>query len=203
MDVAERLSFTTAAAWRAWLADNHSRTTGVWLVQYKPRTGKPAIAYEDAIGEALCFGWVDSTYRRLDDERGMLWWSPRRRGSVWSSSNKERVRHLGAEGRMNEAGLAAVAAAKADGSWSILEPVEALLVPDDLATAMAEHPRARPNWDAFTATAKRAYLLWIVTAKRAVTRRRRVLETADRVARGQRFEDRATPGRLADPTDSR
>ena len=81
MDEAERLEFTTAAEWRAWLAANHARTTGVWLVQYKPSSGKAAIPYEEVICEALCFGWVDSTYRRVDDERGMLWWSPRRKGS--------------------------------------------------------------------------------------------------------------------------
>jgi uncharacterized protein YdeI (YjbR/CyaY-like superfamily) len=190
LDTAERLHFTTADEWRRWLAQNHARKQGVWLVQYKPRTGKPAIPYEDAICEALCFGWVDSTYRRLDDERGMLWWSPRRKGSVWARSNRERVVRLEAEGRMTDAGRAVIAAAKADGSWSILEPVEALTVPDDLAAAFAAQPGAIERWDAFTPSAKRPYLLWIATAKRPETRARRVRETADRVARGLRYEDR-------------
>ena len=107
-DEAERLHFTTAAEWRDWLAQHHTQPQGVWLVGYKLRTGKPAIAYEDAIREALCFGWVDSTYRRVDDERGALWWSPRRKGSLWASSNKERVARLEAEGRMTDAGRAAI-----------------------------------------------------------------------------------------------
>lgn len=189
MDEAERLEFTTAAHWRAWLAANHARTTGVWLVQYKPSSGKAAIPYEEVICEALCFGWVDSTYRRVDDERGMLWWSPRRKGSLWARSNKERVARLEAEGRMTDAGRAAIAAAKTDGSWSILEAVERLVVPDDLALAL-KGAGATGQWQAFAPTAQRAYLLWIATAKRPETRARRVAETADRVAQGQRLEER-------------
>jgi uncharacterized protein YdeI (YjbR/CyaY-like superfamily) len=190
LDTAERLHFTTAGEWRRWLAENHGREQGVWLVQYKPRTGRPAIPYEEAICEALCFGWVDSTYRRLDDERGMLWWSPRRKGSVWARSNRERVARLEAEGRMTDAGRAAVEAARADGSWTILEPVEALTVPDDLAAAFDERAPAWDRWEAFSPSAKRPYLLWVVTAKRPETRTRRVRETADRVALGLRHEDR-------------
>ena len=133
MDEAEELHFTTAAEWRAWLAEHHGQPEGVWLVQYKPRTGKPAIDYEDAVCEALCFGWIDSTYRRIDDERGALWWSPRRKGSMWARTNKARVERLEAEGRMTDAGRAAIERAEADGSWTILEPVEDLIVPDDLA----------------------------------------------------------------------
>lgn len=190
MDEAEQLHLTEAAEWRAWLEANHGRQQGVWLVSYRPRTGKPAISYEDAICEALCFGWVDSTYRRLDDERGALWWSPRRKGSLWARTNKERVARLEAEGRMTDAGRQAIARAKADGSWSILEPVEALEVPADLAAALEARTGARERWESFAPTARRAYLLWIVTAKRAPTRAGRVEETADRVAAGLRYEER-------------
>jgi len=190
LDEAERLDFTTAAEWRGWLAQNHTRKQGVWLVQYKPRTGKPAIPYEDAIRVALCFGWIDSTYRSVDEERGMLWWSPRRKGSVWARTNKERVEQLEAEGRMTDAGRAVIAAAKADGSWSILESVEALSVPADLAASLAARPGADERWEAMVPSARRPYLLWVATAKRPETRARRVRETADRVALGLRYEDR-------------
>ena len=190
MDSAERLSFTTVAQWHDWLAEHHGRTQGVWLVSFKQRTGKPAIPYEEAVCEALCYGWIDSTYRSLDDERGALWWSPRRKGSLWARSNKERVERLEAEGRMTDAGRAAIEAAKADGSWSILEPVEALLVPDDLAAALAERPGARGRWDTFAPTIRRAYLLWVATARRPETRTRRVTESADLVAQGKRLEQR-------------
>lgn len=190
MDRAERLHFETVDAWHEWLAASHMQDEGVWLVSWKPRTGRPAIPYQAAVEEALCFGWVDSTYRSLDDERGMLWYAPRRKGSLWAASNKERVGRLEAQGRMTGAGRAAIKAAKADGSWSLLEPVEALTVPDDLSAAFAERPEAEGHWEAFTPTAKRAYLLWIYTAKREDTRDRRVRETAELVSRGARFEER-------------
>ncbi len=190
MDGAARLHFERVEEWRGWLEANHRQREGVWLVSWKPRTGKPGIGYEAAVEEALCFGWVDSTSRSLDDERGMLWYAPRRKGSLWAASNKERVERLEAQGRMTDAGRAAIEAAKADGSWSVLEPVEALVVPDDLAAAFAEHPDAMEHWDTFSASAKRAYLLWIYTAKRVETRTRRVAECADLVAAGTRFDDR-------------
>ena len=190
MDEAEELHLTTAAEWRAWLAENGDRAEGVWLVSYKQRTGKPAIAYEDAVCEALCFGWIDSTYRSLDDERSALWWSPRRKGSVWARTNKARVERLEAEGRMTDAGRAAIERAKADGSWALLEPVEDLIVPDDLAAAFAARRGAQEHWQDFPPTAQRAYLLWVYTAKRAPTRARRVEETAERVAAGLRYEER-------------
>jgi uncharacterized protein YdeI (YjbR/CyaY-like superfamily) len=190
MDEAEEVHFTTAAEWRAWLAENGERAQGVWLVQYKPRTGKPAIGYEEAVCEALCFGWIDATYRRIDDERGALWWSPRRKGSLWARTNKARVERLEAEGRMTDAGRAAIERARADGSWTLLEPVEDLVVPDDLAAAFADRAGAREQWESFPPTAQRAYLLWIYTAKRAATRADRVAETAELVAYGRRFEER-------------
>ena len=190
MDEAEEIHFTTATEWRAWLAENGGRTKGVWLVSYKQRTGKPAIAYEDAVCEALCFGWIDSTYRSLDDERGALWWSPRRQGSLWARTNKARVERLEAEGRMTDAGRAAIERAKADGSWALLEPVEDLIVPDDLAAAFEAHPGAVEHWKDFAPTAQRAYLLWVYTAKREATRAKRVEETAERVALGLRYEER-------------
>lgn len=190
MDSAERLHFEVVAEWHDWLAANHAQDQGVWLVSWKPRTGKPGIGYEAAVEEALCYGWVDSTSRSLDDDRGMLWYAPRRKGSLWAASNKVRVARLEAQGRMTDAGRAAIEAAKADGSWSLLEPVEALIVPDDLAAAFKTRPAAAGHWGGFSASAKRAYLLWIATAKRGDTRARRVVETADMVAAGTRFEDR-------------
>jgi uncharacterized protein YdeI (YjbR/CyaY-like superfamily) len=186
----ERLHAETVEAWRAWLAANHERRRGVWLVQWKPRTGRPAIPYEAAIEEALCFGWVDGTYRSLDEERGMLWYAPRRPGSIWARSNRDRVARLEAAGRMLPTGIAAVERAKADGSWSILEPVEQLIVPDDLAAELERRPGARATWDAWPPTARRAYLAWIVMAKRPETRVRRVSQSADAIAAGRRFDDR-------------
>jgi uncharacterized protein YdeI (YjbR/CyaY-like superfamily) len=189
-DRAEQLHFTQVEEWDAWLAEHHARPDGVWLVSYKASTGKPAIDYEDAVCTALCYGWIDSTYRRIDDDRGALWWAPRRKGSVWAASNRARIARLEAEGRMTPAGRAAVERAKADGSWSILESVEALIVPDDLAAAFDARDAAHAQWEAMPPSAKRAYLLWVASAKRAETRYARVNATADAVAKGLRFEAR-------------
>jgi uncharacterized protein YdeI (YjbR/CyaY-like superfamily) len=190
LDEAERIHLESVEEWRTWLEQHHGRGEGVWLVQWKSRTGRPAIPYEETVCEALRFGWIDSTYRSLDDERGMLWWSPRRKGSVWARTNKARVARLEAEGRMTPAGRAVIDAAKADGSWDILESVEDLVVPDDLAAALEARPEARTNWDALPPTARRAYLLWIVTAKQATTRAKRVAESSELVSRGLRLEQR-------------
>lgn len=87
-------------AWRAWLAEHHDRGVGVWLVTWKARTQRPTVGYEEAVEQALCFGWIDSTNRSLDDERSMMWFAPRRRGSGWARSNKQRIERLEASGQM-------------------------------------------------------------------------------------------------------
>jgi len=190
MDQAERLHFEASGEWHAWLREHHARPAGVWLVSWKSRTGKRAIPYEEAVQEALCYGWIDSTYRSLDEERGMLWYSPRRKGSLWAGSNKARVEKLEVEGRMADAGRAAIEAAKSDGSWALLDPVEALIVPDDLSTALDARTGASDHWEDFAPAVKRSFLFWIATAKRADTRARRVVESADLIAQGRRLEDR-------------
>ncbi len=128
--------------------------------------------------EALCFGWIDSTARTLDDERTMQWFAPRKPRSGWSTPNKERVARLITTGLLAPAGLAKIDAAKQDGSWSALDAVEALEVPPDLGAALAANPAAQQHWDAFPRSVKRGILAWIATARRPETRARRVAETA-------------------------
>ncbi|HEY5727528.1 MAG TPA: hypothetical protein VIV08_02850, partial [Acidimicrobiia bacterium] len=137
----------TRAAWRRWLADHHATSPGVWVVSWKRHTGKPTPGYEALVEEALCFGWIDSQAKTVDADRSMQRFTPRRAGSVWARSNRERVARLVAAGRMAPAGLAKVEAAKADGSWSAYEPVEAIEIPDDLAAALATDPDARLGWE--------------------------------------------------------
>lgn len=179
----------TRGQWRAWLAAHHATARGVWHVSWKAATGRPRVAYEQAVEEALCFGWVDSLARRVDDERFRLLYTPRTRGSGWSRPNKERVARLLAAGLMEPAGLAVVEAAKADGSWSLLDDVENLVEPDDLRAALDADPAARTNWDAFPRSAKRGILEWIRQAKRPETRARRVAETATLAARNERTNE--------------
>lgn len=169
----------TVPQWRAWLAEHHgSGVDGVWLVMWRPATGRPRVTYEEAIEEALCFGWVDSMSGPVDAERSRLWFTPRRAGSPWSRTNKERVARVEADGRMTDAGRAVVERARADGSWTYLDQVEALVVPDDLAAALGALPGARERWDAFTAAARKAALRWVLDARRPATREARVAETA-------------------------
>jgi uncharacterized protein YdeI (YjbR/CyaY-like superfamily) len=182
----KRVHPETAVEWRAWLDEHHDSSAGVWQVSWKKHTGRPTVAYEEAVTEAMAVGWVDSKGQRLDDDRTMLWFTPRRTTSGWSRPNKRRVELLHAEGRMGPAGQAAIDAAKANGTWSLLDDVEDLVVPDDLAVAFDEHPGAREHWERFTRSTRRSILEWIVTAKRAPTRSTRVAETAQKAARGER-----------------
>jgi uncharacterized protein YdeI (YjbR/CyaY-like superfamily) len=195
MDDAERVHPETVEDWHAWLAEHHDRSDGVWLVAWKRHTGRPRMTYEEAVTEMLAWGWIDSKAGRLDDDREMVWSSPRRKGSDWSRSNKERVARLEAEGRLMPAGRDAIEQARADGSWTRLDDVEDLIVPDDLAAAFAARPGALATWESFPRTVKRNTLAEIARARRPETRQRRIDETADLASRGQRTwpRGRSTP----------
>lgn len=166
------------AEWRAWLAENHTRTQGIWLISYKKATGQPRVEYDEAVEEALCFGWIDSKGNKLDDERSMLWFAPRKPRTGWSRPNKERVERLIAAGLMMPPGLAKIEAARQDGSWTALDAVEALEIPPDLAAALDGYSAARGNFEAFPRSAKRGILEWIANAKTEATRAKRIEETA-------------------------
>ena len=186
LDEYERVHAETRAQWRRWLAANHADSPGVWLVSWKSTTGKPAVGYADSVEEGLCFGWIDSLNRTVDDERTEQLFTPRRAGSRWSRSNKERAARLLAAGLIEPAGLAAIEAAKASGAWTALDEVENLVVPDDLAVAFAAHPGAAERWAGFPPSARRAILVWILDAKRPETRAKRIAETASEAAAGRR-----------------
>lgn len=188
-DTAEQVLCETRAQWRDWLQDQHQRPDGVWLVTWRRQSGRPQLGYEEAVEEALCFGWVDSTGRSLDADRTMLWFAPRRPGSGWARTNKDRVARLEVAGLMDDAGRRAVQRARDDGSWSLLDDVEALVVPADLAAALDASPPARSQWETFPPSARRALLAWIVQAKRPQTREKRIAETSRAAARGERAND--------------
>jgi uncharacterized protein YdeI (YjbR/CyaY-like superfamily) len=180
-----RIHAESRAAWRAWLQENHGRESGAWLVTWKKRTGKPAIGYEEAVEEALCFGWIDGVLNPLDDERSMQWFAPRKPKSTWARSNKERVARLEAAGLMTEAGRRAVEIARANGSWESLDVIDALIMPDDLAAALAERPGARELFDASSASVRRMTLAYVYQAKRPATRAARVERIASVAGRGE------------------
>jgi len=174
------------ATWRAWLEANHATARGAWLVTWRARSGRRGLEYEAAIEEALCFGWVDSTSGRYDDDRGKLYFAPRRSRSGWAASNKARVERLIAAGRMAPAGLAAIERAKASGSWELLDSVERLEVPEDLAQALSSHPPAATNFAAFTPSTRKMLLGWVAMAVRPATRAARITEVAEAAARNER-----------------
>jgi len=172
--------------WRAWLIANHATSSGVHLVSWRRGSGQASVPYEDAVEEALCVGWIDSVAGRLDEQRSLQWFSPRRSTSGWARTNKARVERLIADGLMLPAGSAAIEEAKRNGSWTRLDDVENLVVPEDLAAALEANPPARKHWDAFSRSPRRAILEWIGQAKRPDTRARRVAETAENAARNER-----------------
>lgn len=171
----------TRAEWRAWLAANHATSPGIWLVQWRTVTGRPVLSYEDSVEEALCFGWIDSRAKRLDDERSMITMTPRKPASAWSRSNKERVERLLAAGLMAPAGLRAVETAKANGAWQLLDDVEALVVPEDLAAALTADGVAA-SFTAMSPSARKALLYAVKSARRPETRARRIAEAVRQAA---------------------
>lgn len=166
------------AAWRRWLERNHASSPSVWLVIHKKGHPTGRLLYEDAVQEALCFGWIDSTANALDEHNYKLWMAPRKPRSGWSAVNKRRIERLFADGQIAPAGLAAIDAAKRDGSWAALDASHSLVVPRDLAKAFKRYPDAARHFDAFPPSARRVILQWIDAAKRPETRAKRIDETA-------------------------
>jgi uncharacterized protein YdeI (YjbR/CyaY-like superfamily) len=189
IDDAPLVEVETRAQWRAWLEANHATSSGVWLVTWRSGSGRAGLPYEDGVEEALCFGWVDSRGGRLDEQRSKLYYSPRKPRSGWARTNKARVERLIAAGLMAPAGLAAIERAKANGAWEMLDDVENLVVPDDLAAAFEANPPAADAWAAFPPSARRTILEWIRHAKRPETRAARIAETATAAARNERANE--------------
>lgn len=182
----ERVHPEDAAAWRAWLAAHHDASRGVWVVSWKKASGRATVPMGDLIDEALCFGWIDSLVRGLDEERAMHLFTPRKPGSRWSRVNKDRIARLEAEGRMAPPGAAVVEAARRSGTWTALDDVENLVVPDDLAAALAARPGARETWEAYPRSVKRGVLERILDAKRPATRATRIAQLAEDAGTGER-----------------
>jgi uncharacterized protein YdeI (YjbR/CyaY-like superfamily) len=175
-------------AWRAWLERNHRTKTAVSLILSKKGAKKPAVTYAEAMEEAIAFGWIDSRGNRLDAERFRLVFTPRKLGGVWAPSNKARVARLSKEGRMAPAGLEAVAKAKKDGSWSFYDDIEKMKYPADLQKGLSRNKRAKAFFDGSGMTYRKQALYWIMTAKRAETREKRIAEVARLAAEGKKAD---------------
>jgi uncharacterized protein YdeI (YjbR/CyaY-like superfamily) len=186
-DEAIELTVADHAAWRAWLVEHHNSPAGVWLSLAKKGTTEPtSLRYNDALEEALCFGWIDGVIQRVDESTYRQRFTPRRARSKWSQRNVTKVEQLTAEGRMHPSGIAEVERAKGDGRWQAAYAGQAdLEVPDDLAAALAAEPRARGMFDILTRQNRYAVLYRIADAKRAETRARRIKQFVAMLVRGE------------------
>jgi len=171
----ERVEITSRGAWRAWLEANHATSDGVWVVTHK-KAYDEHVPYEELVLEALCFGWVDSQAKGVDERRTSITMTPRRTNSRWTQPNRDRVEALEKAGLMTEAGRAVIEAAKSGGSWDELREVEALVEPPDLASALDSDPAARERWESLTRSARYQHLLRLHDTKKAETRARRIAE---------------------------
>ena len=166
-----------SSAWRNWLRKNSKKKKSVWLVYYKPASGKTRVSYNDAVDEAICYGWIDSKPNTLDALRSIQFFAPRNPKSNWSRVNKARVEKLIKAGRITEHGLAVIEMAKKNGSWDALNEVEEMIIPADLQQALQKNKKANQYFMAFPRSSKKNILEWIHNAKQAGTRQKRIEET--------------------------
>ncbi len=182
MEEIETFCPTSQQDWRQWLMENHQSKQSIWLIYYKKQSKKPSLSWSEAVDEALCFGWIDSTAKTIDSETYKQFFCKRKPKSVWSKINKDKVQQLLADNLMMPAGLACIDIAKQNGSWSILDDVEALKMPEDLATAFDAQPDAKDFFLSLSKSVQKSILQGLVLLKRPETRQKRIKEIVERAA---------------------
>jgi uncharacterized protein YdeI (YjbR/CyaY-like superfamily) len=184
----KQLYITNREQWRDWLSKNHAAEAGIWLIFYKKGTTRPTIAYEAAVEEALCFGWIDSIIKKIDAAKYARKFTPRSDNSKWSPLNKKRANKMIKEGRMTKVGLAKIETAKTTGFWDKDDrPQLSLDVPLEFAKALACNQKAKENFDKLAPTYRKYYIAWISVAKRPDTRKRRIEESITLLEKGQKL----------------
>jgi len=179
---------TNRKDWRTWLNKNHDKEKEIWLVYYKKHTGKPRVPYDDAVEEALCFGWIDSIVKTIDDETYMQKFTPRKAKSNWSDSNKKRVERLIGLGAMTKAGLDKIEIAKTNGSWDkVITATKSFEMPEELQSALEMNESAKDFFEILTPSCQRQYIGWIASAKKAVTKQKRVKEAMSLLSKKQKL----------------
>jgi uncharacterized protein YdeI (YjbR/CyaY-like superfamily) len=169
--------------WRKWLEKNHQSKQSIWLVYFKSSTKTPSLSWSEAVDEALCYGWIDSTKKTIDKERYMQYFSRRKPQSNWSKINKDKVKFLIEQGLMQDAGYKSIEIAKENDSWTILDEVEALVIPEDLKEEFANYKGSMEYFDSLSKSVKKIFLYWIVSAKRKETRQKRILEIVENASK--------------------
>lgn len=185
---AKELHLATREEWRAWLLKHHASESKVWLVFNKKRSGKARLPYDDAVEEALCFGWIDSIVKKIDDEKYMRKFTPRKKKSEWSELNKKRARRMIRQGLMAEAGLMRIKEAKADGRWGKVKFREApIRIPPELREALKDNAKARENFDNFPPYYQKLLVRWIMSAKKISTHEDRIREAIELTLKNKRL----------------
>lgn len=170
------LYFKNDIEWRSWLHENHSSSSGVYLIFYKVASDHPSMRWEEAVRVALCYGWIDATVKKLDEERRRQYFCPRKPKSVWSKVNKNHIIELTKAGFMESNGLKSIEIAKKNGSWIALDDVEKGIIPMDLQKVFDKNPLAHKNYINFSPSYRKSYLYWLHQGKREETRKKRIKE---------------------------
>ena len=169
--------------WRKWLELNHKEKDSVWVIFYKKKSPNYNLSWSDSVDEALCFGWIDSTKRAIDNDKYKQYFTKRKAKSNWSKVNKDKVKSLIDQGLMKEEGYKSIEIAKENGYWTILDDVEKLLIPEDLKKELAKHIEGNKYFDTLSKSDKKILLYWVVSAKRKETRQKRILEIVENACR--------------------
>jgi uncharacterized protein YdeI (YjbR/CyaY-like superfamily) len=178
----------TSAEWQEWLQNNYSQSNEVWLVFHKKESGLPSMDYEDAVNEALCFGWIDSIIKKIDEQHYARKFTPRNENSKWSASNKVRIENLINSGLMTKIGLAKIEAAKKNGQWEkTYQPISQIEMPPEFEDALGKNEQAKEFYDQLKPTFQKQFILWIITAKRPETKDKRIKESIELLENGQQL----------------
>ena len=196
LDALEQVEIASRAELRAWLKKHHARAEGIWLISYKKVVPEKHVGWDTIVEEALCFGWIDSVARALDDERRMLYLCPRKPKSVWSKVNKDRIVQLLASKRMTSAGLKKIEAAKQDGSWTAADAAEAMEMPPDMLRALRANKTAHKHYQAFPPSARKQIIGWVLGAKTEVTRARRIEQSVAMAAQNIRANQQGVKNKI-------
>ena len=183
MKNAEDYCPTDKSQWRKWLQINHDKKEGIWLIFNKKKSSNYNLSWSESVDAALCFGWIDSTKRPIDSTQYKQYFSKRKAKSNWSKINKNKVKTLIDQGLMQEAGYKSIEIAKENGSWTILDEVEALVIPDDLKRAFTDYKGSLEFFDSLSKSVKKGFLYWVISAKRKETRQIRIEEIVENASR--------------------
>ena len=189
LEAMKKLDFKDRQEWRAWLSENHDKEPkGIWVIYYKGNTSSSSLTYDESVEEALCFGWIDSVIKKIDEEKYCRKFTPRRKGSNWSALNKKRIRKMIEAGLMTEHGLSKIEEAKKDGTWDVdSTPQVGLEISETLVLAFEEHEQARLFFETLATTERKRYIWWVSSAKRPETKAKRLEESIELLSSGQKL----------------